>query len=823
MIKNHLKIAWRNIRRRKVYTAINVLGLALGICACITIYLVTKFDLSFDTFHPDGDRIYRIVGEWQNVKGDKTFLNSVTSDVAEFEHQIPGFEAKAGLVDYGEEVTIPDGNNPPKKFDNRIAGSYNTSTIITWPEYFDIFSYKWLAGNPGTLNEPFKVVLTESRARKYFGNIPLTKMMGKTIIYQDSLRVNVSGIIKDWTENTDFGYTDFISISTATHSFLRQRIKTGDWSSLQPHSSLVMVKLDKGVTAGDVNKRFAAFIRDHVKNQQTGTKLVMYLQPLHDIHFTKEFRRGDDGDDFRKAYMPTIYSLMGVALFILLIAAVNFINLSTAQSIQRAKEIGVRKVLGSTRKNIAYQFLTETFILTTLAAFISVLLVNPVLVLFKDYIPEGIVFTVFSPSTLLFLLTIIVITTFFAGFYPARVLAAYIPVLSLKGIHYRKRSGNVNLRKALIVFQFIISMLFILTGIIMGKQMNFMKSADKGFNSDAIITVDKWRDRDNKLKVLAENVRHIPGVDNVLWQGNNPMGFAKTSATFKYKGKEEISISPVIEEGDDQYISFYRMKLVAGRDLMRSDSVDELVINETMARAMGFSDPADAVGKQLFNSFDADPGNGYPVVGVVADFHQGSFHEAIQPAIITNKPFFRHSIAIRLSVQEKSTKEVKTILKAVENEWKKIFPLETFEYHFMNESISFLYGQEEKTAWLVNISMALTIFISCMGLFGLGMFTAERRTKEIGIRKVLGANVTTIAAMLSRDFVSLIMVSIIIASPVAWYFMHQWLQDYAYRTTISWWVFAAAGGLALCIGLLTVSFHAIKAAIANPVKSLRTE
>ena len=825
MIKNYFKIAWRNIARQKIYTVINVLGLALGICACISIYLITKFDLSFDKFHPDGDRIYRIVGEVQLPKGDKEFLNSIFSDVAAFQYQIPGFEAKAGLIDFGEDVTIPDGNKRPKKFDNRIVGSYNTSTIITWPEYFDIFKYKWLIGNPQSLSKPFNVVLTENRAKKYFGNIPLDGMIGRTVIYQDSLRVSVSGIVKDWTENTDFGYTDFISISTATHSFLRQRIKTEDWSCLQPHSSLAMVKLNKGVKANEVNRRFAAFIKDHVKSQLSGIKLNMYLQPLSDIHFTKEFRRGDDGDDFRKAYMPTLYSLMGVAMFILLIAAVNFINLSTAQSIHRAKEIGVRKVLGSNRRNISFQFLTETFVLTVLAAAISVILVTPVLALFKDYIPEGIEFHIFSPSTLIFLISVTMITTVIAGSYPARVLASYLPAISLKGATVQTGRGKINLRKALIVFQFTISMVFIITAIIMGKQMNFMKSADKGFNSDAIITVDKWRDRDDKLKILAENVRHIPGVDKVMWQGDNPMGFAKMMNTFKFRGKDEITINPVIEEGDDQYISFYQMKLIAGRNLVQSDSVKELIVNETLARAIGFNNPADAIGKQLVNPFSANPqgANGYPIVGVVADFHQGSFHDVILPAIITNMKIFRHSIAIKLSGQEKNTKDVKAVLTGVEKEWKKIFPDEAFDYHFMNESIGFLYGQEEKTAWLVNVAMGLTIFISCMGLFGLGMFTAESRTKEIGIRKVLGASVTSIMTLLSRDFVFLILLSIVIASPLTWYFMKQWLQDYAYRTNISWWVFLVAGLSAIFIGLITVSFQAIKAAKANPVKSLRSE
>jgi putative ABC transport system permease protein len=823
MFKNYFKIAWRNITTHKVYTIINVLGLALGICACIVIYLVTMFDLSFDKFHPDKERIYRIVGDMENSNtGEKRFWNSITDDVAGFQNQIPGFEAKAAFFDFGEEVSIPDGKKPAKKFDNKIPGSYSASTIITWPEYFDIFKYQWLAGNAQTLNEPFKVVLSENRAKKYFGNIPLSEMIGRKVIYQDSLQVSVSGIVKDWTENTDFGYTDFISISTATHSFLKSRIPIADWSSLQPHQSMAFVKLAKGTSAETINSRFAKYIKENVKLRRPGTSLTMYLQPLNDIHFTKELRRGDDGDDFRKAHMPTLYSLMGIALFILIIATVNFINLSTAQSIQRAKEIGVRKVLGGNKKDITFQFLTETFVLTFVAVIISVLLVDPVLSFFKDYIPEGVIFHLFKSSTIIFLLIVTLLTTLLAGFYPARVLASYLPVLSLKGTAFQKGTEKINLRKALIVFQFSISMIFIIAAIVMGKQMNFMKNADKGFSTDAIITLNKWRDNSGKLNVLAENIKHIHGVEKVLWQGAAPMGFAQMSSTYKFKGKQDLVMQPLLEEGDDGYIPFYQIKLIAGRNIAHGDSLKELVVNETLARTIGFENAADAIGKQLY-SFEPSGEKAYAIVGVVADFHQGSFHDAIQPAIIANQAQYKHSIAIKLSNADRNTEDVKGILSSIEKEWKKIFPESSFDYSFLNESISWLYGQEEKTAWLVNVAMSITIFISCMGLFGLGMFTAQRRTKEIGIRKVLGASVANIAAMLSKDFVMLIIISIIIASPIAYYFMHQWLNDFAYRTNISWWVFMLAGLSAIFIGLVTVSFQAIKAAIANPVKSLRME
>ena len=821
MLKNYLKIAWRNISHNKIYAVINILGLALGICSCIVIFLITSYDFSFDKFHPGGDRIYRIVGEMQNSSGQKNFINSPIDDVAGFQNQIPGFETKSGIYSLGADVTIPEANQPGKKFNSRIEGSYVASNVITWPQYFDIFKYKWLAGNAQVLNEPSKVVLTENRARQYFGNIPLNSMIGKSVIYDDSLRVSVAGVVKDWTGNTDFGYTDFISISTATHSFLKNRIPTEDWNSLSPHRSMAFVKLAPHITPGQIDERFAAFIKTHVKLPPDGSKLRMYLQPLNDIHFTSDFHRGDDGDNFRKAYLPALYALMGVALFILIIAAVNFINLSTAQSIQRAKEIGVRKVLGSRKRNIVFQFLTETFLLTLLAVIVSLLLVKPMLHVFKDYIPERLTVDLFSSSMIIFLIAVTIATTLLAGFYPAKVLASYLPVLSLKGTTLQKGTEKLNLRKALIVFQFTISLIFIIGALVIGKQIGFMNNADKGFNTNNIITLTNWNDKDGKLKVLAQEIKQVKGVDKVLLQNHAPMGFAQMTNTFKYKGKEEITTQPLMEIGNDEYIPFYRMKLIAGRNMVHSDSLEELVINEAMTKQLGFKNPQEAVGKLLY-AMGPDE-KAYPIVGVIADFHEGSFHEAIQPAVIVNSPEWDKSIAIKLATSEKSTSDVKSVLSEIETKWKKIYPETPFDFSFLDESITRLYGQEEKTAWLVNVAMSITIFISCMGLFGLGMFTAQKRTKEIGIRKVLGASVANITAMLSKDFISLIMIAIVIASPIAYYLVHQWLQDFVYRTQITWWIFAAAGLVAIMVGLLTVSFQAIKAAVANPVKSLRTE
>ena len=821
MLKNYFKIAWRNIVRQKAYTAINVLGLALGICACVVIYLITNYELSFDRFHPDSDRIYRIVGEVQRSGSEKQFLNSPFADVAGFQNQIPGFEAKTGVYSYGAGVSIQNGKETFKKFSGRIEGTYVTSSVITWPEYFDVFKYQWLEGSAQVLNEPFKVVLSDKRAHQYFGDILLSSMIGKTVIYDDSLRVSVAGIVKDWTGNTDFGYTDFISISTATNSFLKNQISTEEWSSLNPHRSMAFVKLSKGVADTQINSRFTSFIDKNVK-PDPGSKLAMYLQPLTDIHFTNDFHRDDDGDNFRKPYLPELYALMGVALFILIIAIINFINLSTAQSIQRAKEIGIRKVMGGNKKNIMLQFLTETFVLTLSAVILSVLLVQPALSLFSDYIPAGIAFHPFSSSTLLFLLLIALLTSLLAGFYPAKVLAAYLPVLSLKGVTVQKGTGKLNLRRALIVFQFAISLVFIIGVIVIGKQINFMRKADKGFNTEAVITMNNWNDHEGKLKILANALKQIPGVDKVLLQGNAPMGFAQNIDNYKYKGKEEIPMQVSAQIGNEDFIPFYKMKIIAGRNMLHSDSLNELVVNATLAKTIGFKDPRDAIGKVLYQqAYPVE--KAYPIVGVVADFHTGSFHETIKPTVIENVPDRKFSMAIKLASTEGDITNVKEALSEIENQWKRIFPETSFEYSFLNESLAQLYDQEKKTEWLMNAAMGITIFISCMGLFGLGMFTAQRRTKEIGIRKVLGASVVNITSMLSRDFLQLIVIAILIASPVAYYFSNQWLQDFAYRTNISWWVFAVAGVAAIFIALITISFQSIKAAVANPVESLRTE
>jgi len=813
MLLNYLKIAWRNISRHRLYSLVNVLGLTLGICACLTLYLIVSYEFSFDRFLPERGRIYRIVGERINQRGEKDFINSVFKDVAGFETRIPGFAVKTGFHSFGWNIAVPDAKGGLTAFDNHIPNSYSSTAILAHPSYFDIFPHRWLAGDARVLDQPFQVVLTMSRARLYFGNHTPIEMLGREVLYADSIRAYVGGIVEDWSHNSDFAFTDYLSFSTAPHTYLKDQIPTDDWRSLQPHQSQAFVMLDKGVTPEQIDARFARFVANlHLKHGS----IRMYLQPLTAAHFAEWFRVGDDGDDWRKPYLPTLYVLMGVAVFILLLASINFINLSTAQSIQRAREVGVRKVLGSRRVNIMGQFLVETLMLTLLAAIASMALVRPVLRIFGDYVPLGVVYHPFAPLNLAVVSAMMLLTTLLAGFYPARVLASYLPALTLKGIAQKPRS---TLRRGLIVFQFVVSLVFIIGSIVITKQIRYMRAADKGFNTDAVITLNHWGPPpQDDLRVLAQQLKTIPGVDKVLLQGNAPMGFAQMMSSFYHIAKDTTQAEALMDIGNDDFISFYQMRIIAGRNMLHSDSANEVVVNETMTRTLGFQTPQEAVGEFLSAN-----GHKLAIAGVVADYHMESFHDAIKPAVIVNWPDFIKSVAIKLSPAVKTPAQVKAILTRIEARWKAIYPDQPFQFSFLNESITWLFRQEQNTAWLATAAMIITIFISCMGLFGLAMFSAGRRVKEIGIRKVMGAGVGQIVLLLNRDFIVLVCLALLIASPVAWYLAHQWLQDFVYRTTISWWVFFLAGAGALCIAMATVSYQAVRAAIANPVKALRNE
>jgi hypothetical protein len=825
MFKSYWTLAWRTLVRNKLYTLVNILGLTLGICACLVIYEVASYEFSFDTFHPDRDRIFCV-----DAQSKLRHLNCIPGPMpAAMRREMTGFQTVAAFQYYTAGVTVPaSSTGKPKSFDD------DGSLAIVEPQYFDIFQYRWLSGSPATsLTLPNSVVLTAEKAREYFGDLDPDKVIGRTLYYQDSLPVSVTGVVADWPGNSDFNFRQWISYATIPGSFLKEKIMLDAWNVINT-SSQVMVKLAKDVRPAQIDEQLAAFIKRHPSPNPMN---AAGLKPLSGIHFHPDY-----GGVGRRASLPVLYTLMAVAGFILILAIVNFVNLSTAQSMQRAREIGVRKVLGGSRSGIAVQFFTETGVLTLAAVALAALLVRPVFGLFADLIPAGVHFRV-NGATLLFLFGVTAVTTLLAGVYPAKVLGNYEPTVTLKGITAVPGGGKGTLRRGLIVFQFTISLLFIIASLVIGSQLRYVLQADLGFRKDAILTLSRPRDtraigiimavtddrkkqreraivETGKIGVLADKIRQLAGVQQVIREWKPPMDQMHSAfggGQLKNSTEQPINIS--FHYGSEEYVPFYGMKLIAGRNLLPSDSGRELLISAACAHALGFADVSKALGREVvINPFES-----WPVVGVVADFYESSFHQATQPVVIQHDPTKETSIAVRIAAKGMTAGEMKNLIGRMEEEWKTVFPGRPMSYAFLDQSIASMYADDLRTERLTNIAMAITVFISCLGLLGLAIFSTERRAREIGIRKVLGATVSGIMVLLCKEIVQLIVLALAIATPLAWYFMHQWLQGFAYRTPLSAWLFLAAGAAAIGIALLAVGFQAMKAALADPVKSLRTE
>jgi len=458
-------------------------------------------------------------------------------------------------------------------------------------------------------------------------------------------------------------------------------------------------------------------------------------------------------------------------------------------------------------------------VLTSFAVSLAVLLVNPTLALFHSFIPDGIRFHLFEPSTLLFLALVVLITSVLAGLYPAKVLSAHLPVVSLKGAGTQRGSEKWFFRKALIIFQFAVALVFIIGSIVITRQLKYTRDKDPGFNSDAIVVVPTpWNDSVSKLAVLAESIKKMPGVRNVALQWLSPMTDNGRVMQLKFKRTDEKAIEVGQVAGNEDFIPLYQIKLLAGRNLVHADSVKEFIINETFLKYIGYQKPADAIGKILY--WNDKP---FPIVGVAADFHTASFHDPIAPLCIINRPDREHTLAVKLTSKGSHAGLVKPALSQIEKEWKQIYPGETFKYQFYDESLALLYEKDQQAATLIDTAMTITVLISCIGLFGLILFTSERRAKEISIRKILGAGVGNILILLSKDFVILVFIALLLASPLAWYFMQQWLQQYTFRISLGANFFIVTLLSSVLIAWLTVGHSALKAALANPVKSLRTE
>jgi putative ABC transport system permease protein len=817
MFKTYFIIAFRNLRKSKIFSAINILGLAIGISASLVIYLLVNYHFNFDKFEKNGDRIYRVVADF-TFSGDifhnsgvmGPMGNAVRKEVTGIDEAVPFYK-----WDSDTKVTIPSAKGQEPAVFKKQGNS-----IFADSAYFNLLPYEWVAGNAKkALLEPYQVVLSVSNAKLYFPQLTPAQIIGKEIYFNDTVRANITGIVKDITYNTDFTFKTFVSRATLEKTSL----KPGDydtWDNTNGASQLY-VKLSAGTAKAQVESQVRNLFRKYNKpDPQDHSTTRHSLQALNDLHFNADY----GGYDLPLANKPTLYSLLAVAAFLLLLGCINFINLTTAYAAQRAKEIGIRKTMGSSRKQLILQFLSETFLLTLMATLVSVVLTPLILKAFTGFIPAGLHFNLLAqPGIFLFLIVLMLVVTLLSGFYPALVLSGYKPVLVLKNQAYSNtgKTRNAWLRKSLTISQFVIAQVFIMGTILVSKQITYSLNKEQGFKKEAILYIQTnyYDTVKNHKYILIDKLRQVPEIAMVSLCTNPPSSNSTWSGTMKYKdGKKEIETDVQQKFGDTNYIKLYGLKLRAGTNLAQSDTVNAFIINETYAHILGFQQPQQAIGKYIDWSSKK-----IPIQGVVADFHQRSMHEPIKPLAMGSWANSERNISIALQPKNEAGTTWKTAISKIEKAWKEVYPQDEFEYRFFDEDIAKYYTAEQHISSLLKWSTGLAVFISCLGLLGLVIYTTTQRTKEIGVRKVLGATITQIVTMISKEFIILVLLAFVIAVPLAWMGMYKWLENFAYKTGISWWIFLLGGFTMVGIALITLCFQTIKAASANPVESLRSE
>ncbi len=820
MLKNHIKIALRHFTRHKLFTLINVAGLTIGVTAALVMYLIIHYHFTFDREFSGGDRMYRVVSDF-TFAGEPNHNGGVTHGLPEAAaHEVTGLEQSTPFETANSiDVLIKNGARSPVKFKDQ------SNVIYADKRYFKFFPYKWLAGAP--TNEPNQVVLTDAQAKKYFPSLSLNQILGRQVIYNDTIRTTVAGIVQERHENTNFMFHDMISYATQENNprFAKQ---LKNWGSTNG-SSQFYIQLLPGTQPKAVERQLNALLKKYnpPKARDKGNTRAFALQPLADIHFNTDYYAYDTPAISKNV----LYGLMAIAAFLLLLGCINFINLTTAQASQRAKEIGIRKTMGSTRPQLMAQYLSETFIVTLIAIVLALALTPLILKLFADFIPQGIKSDyLHQPDILIFLLGLAIVVSLLAGFYPSMVLSSFQPVSVLKNQAYSgtAKTRSVWLRKSLTVTQFIIAQFFIMATLLVSKQINFALNKDLGFKKDAILVVNlPWKDNNATHKqVFVNEVKVIPQIEVMSLGQDVPSSDNYNSTDVTYTdGKKEIKTELQLKSGDENYIKVYHIRLLAGRNITQADTASAMLVNNTYARLLGFSNPQQALGKSVdFGEIDQYHRHLIKrIVGVMTDFYQNSLHAPIKPlAFSPEKEEYEGALHIALKPKT-GPNDWKQAISSMQSAWKTVYPDYDFDYYFFDENIAKFYDSEQHIAKLLTWATGLSIFISCLGLLGLAIYTTNQRTKEIGVRKVLGASVAQIIRLLSAELVALVLLAFVLVTPLAWWASHAWMQNFAEHTPISWWLFALSGAGMLLAALITVSFNSVQAATANPVQSLRSE
>jgi len=808
MIKNYFKIAFRNLMRGRFISFINLFGLTIGITCCLLILAYIINELSFDKYNKNAKEIYRVTRSFNNPETGAVNLN--LSTIAPpfgplLQQDFPAIKKITRLLD----------NSPaPLKYGDKLFNEPNV--FFADENIFDVFDVNLVKGDPKkALNDPFTVMLTEDAAQKYFGK---EDAIDKLIKLDNRFDLRVTAVYKAFPANAHVHPGMMISFSTLKDSAIygEQGLRT----NFGNNAFFTYLLLPKGFNAATLEAQFPAFLNKNMPQRMSKYKpsqgTALALQKLTDIHLRShtDFEAEENGDINR------VYIFSAIALFILFIACINYMNLSTARSALRAKEIGIRKTIGALRKEIIAQFLSESVLTAWIAmilAFVITWLTLPLLSSLSGQQLSINVLLNWKILTAIFFIPFVV--GFISGIYPALFMSSFRPVKVLKGL-FKAGGSSISFRKVLVTAQFAISIILLISTAIVFKQLNYMQQKSLGFNKDRIITLPYNPVLDDKFAAFRSDLLANNNIKDAARSSRIPTGrLLDNMGASISRGDSLVPINADIKfvQADENFVTTYGIKMVAGKDFSKNYAADTsaFLINEAAVKTLGLKSNEDAIGKPM--GYGQRKGN---IVGVINDFHFESMHQKITPIIliVANSPNSYGRISIKLN-----TANIPAALTFIESTWKKFLPETPYEYDFLDTNFKKLYESEQKQATIFTIFACIAIFIACLGLFGLSAFSITQRIKEIGIRKVLGASTGSIVSLLSGDFLKLVALAAIIAFPIAWYAMDNWLRDFAYRTSISWWIFIAAGIIAASIALFTISFQAIKAALANPVKNLRTE
>ena len=810
MLSNYLKIALRNLLKYKVYSLINILGLALGIACTILILLWVQDELSYDEFHTNADRIYRVTREWKNPDGETSLhLARIAPPFAPLlANEYPNsIEHIARLLqDYNSLLKIDD------------QSFVEDGLFWAEPAVFNIFSIEMLNGDPATaLSEPNCIVLTTSIADKFF---PGENPIGKTINYEDEGVLKVTGVIADMPENSHLKFDMLGSFATMETIYGKTFMET-NWGS---NNYLTYILLAKGQSAAELQEKLPAFIDKYyapalisylgeAPDYVVSDLNVLHMMKLTDIHLHSHLNSEveQNGD------INNVYLFSAIAFFILLIACINFMNLATARATKRGREIGTRKVLGAYKRQLIQQFLGESLLITFIAMLLAIVFVEFALPEFNHFTGKALHLQFFShPLIIPALLLLTVLVGLVAGSYPAFLLSSFRPVATLKSSD--KMSSGTRFRTILVVTQFAISIGLIVSMGIVYQQLEFMRSKNLGFAKERVILLSGDGEMGENIESIQSQMQTNPNILAVTSSRLIPSGRLLNSSGAQILDGDEpqrINFRLAVVDVNYNFIDTYKMSLIAGRDFSRNYATDDsasFILNRNAITQIGWT-PESAIGKRMNYG-----GRDGIVIGVVEDMHFESLHNKIVPIIFLINPGRSYRFAVKISGND-----IPGTLAHIEKIWREYLPDYPFTYDFLDDRVDAQYAGEEELGKIFGVFAMLAVVIACLGLYGLAAFTAEQRTKEMGIRKVLGATTGNLVGLLSKEFVLLVVIANLIAWPVAWFAMNKWLGTFAYSTTVGWWVFLGAGVLALIIALITVSWQAIKAALANPIKSLRYE